>query len=95
MKFLFALTFMIMAERAIPASARRFGGAFFETSPRDFYARYGVLSFPRTLLGGLAAASFLLAPLFHADETTEGYAAVAFGLLYAISASVDVLRARK
>ena len=95
MKFLFALVFLAAADRAIPANARRFGVGFFATSDEQFYRKYGIIKFPRTLLAVCTCAAFLLHFISPLTQEEEGYIAVVFALLYGISISADVIKARK
>ena len=95
MKLLFMIVFLAMADRAIPASARRFGGNFFQTSPDEFWRKYGIFSFPRTALAVCVLIVAGLDLVIHIDPTIQGLIAIFFALIYSISASIDTVRARK
>lgn len=95
MKIVFMLVLMIMADRALPAQVRRVAGAYFETTPVEFYKRYGRVSFPRTLFMLLAIASAALEYFLDISQVTEGLIAIFFIVLWTISAAIDTFRARR
>jgi len=95
MKFLFMVVVTIMADRAFPASARRFGGSFFQTTPEEFYRKYGLFSFPRTALAVCICISSGLDLIFSININVQAIITIFFVILYSVSASVDVVRARK
>jgi hypothetical protein len=95
MKFLFMLVATVMADRAFPASARRFGGRFFETTPAEFYKKYGWVAFPRTIFAVCICVAAGLDFVFPINVNTQALLTIFFVVLYSISASIDVFKARK
>lgn len=95
MKFIFAVVVMMMADRALPANVRRFGGKFFEATPEDLWRRYGWVSFPRTLFAVGACLAMAINWLFPIDNTEQGFIAIIFVTLWGVSASIDVFNARR
>jgi hypothetical protein len=91
MELLFIVAFLALADRAIPANLRRFAGDYFTSTPEDYWARYGLISFPRTALAVLLCLLTALHMLRHSDLVA--WLGVAVSLIYAGSAGLDALRA--
>jgi hypothetical protein len=85
---------MLMADRAIPANVRRMGGRSFRTTPEEFWKKYGLVAFPRTLFAVfvcLAASLDLVIPI---SVDAQGFVLMAFIFLYCASSAADIFRAR-
>jgi hypothetical protein len=81
-----------VGDRAIPYGAWGYGVKYFQMAEREFFKRYGLISFPRTLLGAFACLSTGLGLLLPSSENWLAVAGLIFLVLFVLSAMVDVWR---
>lgn len=90
---LLAMAFAALIDRSIPFHVRMYAGRAFRSSSKEYWQRYGLVSFPRTLHGAAFCASTLLdyvTPVAHAEV---GYIAAGLVMIFAASAGIDAFRA--
>ena len=94
-RFALLLAFMMAADRLIPLNVRRFGGSFFKTSSAEFFRRYGLVSFPRTLF--CLSVPLMVVVHYYARLTNEqaGLIAVFLAIIYGVTQGLDIFNARK
>src|SRR5690242_12077850 len=91
--FFLAAVLVATLDRVIPFHARRYAGRYFTVDSKEFWRRYGVISFPRAAFAVLFCVSTQLeyfTPLTHMET---GYVAAALIMIWAVSAGVDTFRA--
>ncbi len=86
---------MIIMDRTFPGNVWRFAPQMFDGDLRDVYKRYGFVSFPRTLLALCVCISSASNRVFDISETAYAIIVTVFAVLFGVSASLDVWRARK
>lgn len=90
---------LIILDRASPQMIRTYGVGLFAWGERGnaeaFYARYGWVSFPRTLFLVLASISVSINQWVHIDEVAHLSIAIGAVLLWVVFVARDAWRARK
>ncbi len=95
MEVLATAVVIIFMDRGIPAGAWGYGSRFFDMDEKEFYKRYGIISFPRTLLGICVCLSAGLSRIFPISRNVGDLTTISLAVLFGISALIDVLRTRK
>lgn len=90
MKLLLMIIVVIVGDRAIPYGAWGYGVKYFKMDEREFFRRYGLISFPRTALGVLACIATGIGLVFPIIESWLFASALAFLFLFVASALFDV-----
>jgi hypothetical protein len=95
MKLLLTIIGILLADRAIPYGAWGYGVKFFKIDEREFLRRYGLISFPRTLLAAGVCVAAGLDLIFPISKDLQSFLMVSLTVLFGVAALVDVWKARR
>jgi len=93
MKFLLTIIGIILADRAIPYGAWGYGAKFYKMHEREFFRRYGLISFPRTFFGVTTCVAAGLNLILPISADIQGLLMIVFSILFGMAALFDVWKA--
>ena len=98
LKILFLVVILVVIDRVVPFNIRLYSGKFFQNTSNEFWSKYGVISFPRTIFAVLIVTISLVDSTLRFKENIHIYLMVlmiALSAVYGLVIVLDTWRSRK
>jgi hypothetical protein len=92
MRLLIMIGIVLLTDRAIPAGAWAYGVKFYTINEHEFYRRYGLIAFPRTLLEVAVCVSLGLNLILPISIDVQQLVTISLFIIFVTSALLDVWR---
>lgn len=95
MIFIFAVAVVLFLDRIAPAYVTRIWPKGFSMTGAELYRRYGLIKFPRTIIGLTACLPFLAPIFFPISNTICLLISIPLMILFIVFAGIDIFKTRK